>query len=320
MTGVDSAQVDKLAAGDRPGLESVLTLMQLIQPHLTRSLELLAWQYFETPAGPGHIYTLKKGNVLAAVYCAATQRICVGDASFQGWMVQDVMTHPDHRGSGYLHHLAAACLDELKQSGGVGYTFPNEQSQRSFRRSGWTELCVVPRRAQALKDFVAPPDAGVPIEAAATFGLAASRVWRASRLAIGVVRESEFLNWRYGKPGQQYLRFMVDGDKGVLVLKLFQGETAPTVHICDLFVDAAVPDIVSGAIRFAQRFALSQGADQLTAWVGREHPYASQFEAAGIHLVESADRFVFVTSPAAVDAECSDAKNWHFSQGDSDVY
>ena len=320
MDPAEGLEIDRLATGDGSGLDSVLALMRLVQPHLQRSRELLEWQYFRTPAGAGSVYVLHSDGVLAAVYCAARQQIRVGDRAYPGWMVQDVMTHPDYRGRGYLHRLADVCLSDLRDAAGIGYTFPNEQSQRSFRRTGWTELCQVPFRAKAVGRSPARSSNEIASREVAVFAEAATRVWRDSGLAVGVDRSSSFLNWRYSKPGQRYSRFMLDGDGGVLILKLFDDGTSRTVHICDLFVDARSRELVPGAVRFAEAFAAANGAELLTAWLGRDHPYATQFDHAGVCLAESASRFVFVACPDEVAAECGDARSWHLSQGDSDVY
>ena len=110
--------------------------MQYIQPQIIRSIELLQWQYLESPGGPGQIFTLWESETLAAVYCAVAQRFQVGPIIFLGRMVQDVMTHPNYRGRGFLHRLATVCLEDMRNDGAIGYTFPNELSEGSFRRTG----------------------------------------------------------------------------------------------------------------------------------------------------------------------------------------
>src|SRR5688572_5500802 len=100
-----SAQAVRLARAAEADLPEILELNRLIQPHLRRSLELLRWQYFETPAHDSRIYLAREPHTqaLIASYGAVSQWLQVGSARTKGWMIQDVMTHPDHRGKGLLH-------------------------------------------------------------------------------------------------------------------------------------------------------------------------------------------------------------------------
>ncbi len=66
-------------------------------------------------------------------------------------MVQDVMTHPNYRGRGFLHWLATVCLEDMRNDGAIGYTFPNKLSEGSFRRTGWAELSPIPLRSKDLR-------------------------------------------------------------------------------------------------------------------------------------------------------------------------
>ena len=39
--------------------------------------------------------------------------------NLKGRMIQDVMTHPDYRGQGYLHKLSAICLEDMNLHNGA---------------------------------------------------------------------------------------------------------------------------------------------------------------------------------------------------------
>src|ERR1700680_4648736 len=129
----------------------ILGLINRIQPGTPWNSEHLRWQYLEPQAGPANLYGIRdpQGNLIA-FYSAVAHRVKIGNQIIIARMVQDVMTHPDHRGRGYLHQLAEECLENIIQSGEVAYTFPNQKSENSFRRTGWTELGRGPWRGQGI--------------------------------------------------------------------------------------------------------------------------------------------------------------------------
>lgn len=319
---MDNIRVRKLTgASNASDLAAVLTLMQHVQPDIHRSVELLHWQYLKSPAGSGNIFTLWDDEVLAAVYCAVTQQVQVEEAVLPARMVQDVMTHPNYRGRGFLHRLAKICLEEIQRSGAIGYTFPNELSQGSFRRTGWSELCQIPLRVKDISSTPPPSVNSVIVqELHGNFSPPASQIWVSSKMVLGVVRDYKYLNWRYKKPGQEYRSYLLNTNRGILVLKLYDNGSKRSLHICELFVSAECHPLVCDAISFAEYCARIYGAQTLTAWVGPHHPYAQYFANANFPLSDGSKRFMFVTGPESVAGIIERSGGWHISQGDSDVY
>ena len=86
---------------------------------------------------------------VVAIYAAVPKKIKFENYNFKARMIQDVMTHPDYRGQGFLHKLSAICLADMKKNKEIGYTFPNEKSEKSFRRNNWHELCGIPLRTKS---------------------------------------------------------------------------------------------------------------------------------------------------------------------------
>jgi Acetyltransferase (GNAT) domain len=165
---------------------ALLALINLVQPHVPWTREHLYWQFFDSPVGPAKLYVIRDGEVIVSLYAAIRQILEVDGQRFEGWMIQDVMTHPDFRGRGFLHYLASLCLADIKWSGGIGYTFPNDRSEGSFRRTGWAELCEVPYREKALGD--GSRSAGGPrVELFdGPFGPCTADVWDTAGVGVGV--------------------------------------------------------------------------------------------------------------------------------------
>ena len=109
---------------------------------------------------------------------------------------------------------------------------------------------------------------------------------------------------------------MVDGAAGFFVLKTFDDRRTRIVHLCDVVLRATARDLLPRVLASVFDLAQQRGGRHLTAWLPAAHPYAPDFDEAGL-LFEKHDRFMFVTGPAELGV---DRQVWHVTQGDSDVY
>ena len=299
---------------------ALLALINLVQPHVPWTRAHLYWQFFDLPAGPAKLYVIRDGDAIVSLYAAIPQILEVEGHSLEARMVQDVMTHPDFRGRGFLHHLAGVCLDNINQSDIAGYTFPNDRSEKSFRRGGWSELCEVPHRSKDLEGHI---HSGVSLRIEpldGLFGGWATEVWNVAGLSVGVRRDAQFLNWRYGKPDNKYYKYLIEDDRGLLVLKLYSDGVSGVLHILELVLGIRARDLLPEVLAFCFDFAAGHGAQTVTAWLANGHPYAPQLDAAGLVIKPMRKRFVFVHAPAAYARRVEDAAAWHLTQGDSDVF
>lgn len=297
----------------------LLELINLVQPHVPWSEEHYRWQFRGSPAGPARLYVAEEDGRLVSLYAAVAHRVRVDGVLRTGLMIQDVMTHPDHRGKGHLHELGRLCLEEIQANGDLGFTFPNERSERSFRRNGWVELCAVPWRHRGTASLGSAAEPGARKDM--RFSELAGAIWSDSGLRIGVERDTAYLEWRYSRPGACYRRLLCE-DFGFLVLKLYQPGAGPQVlHICDLVVRASFEKRVGSLLGAAVAVARAEGASEVTAWLPEGHPYAEAFDLLGLRHEAGGGRFIFTTGPQAlVETGLLTAGNWHLTQGDSDVY
>lgn len=306
---------------DQSNSDLILELINSIQPGIPWSIDHLTWQYFRTPHGCARLYGyVNPSGKLVAFYAATCQKIRVKNEVLNARMVQDVMTHPKYRGRGLLHQLAHASVADMKNTGEVGLSFPNERSENSFRRNGWTELCSVPLRKKAIRNSY-PKTLDLRMNRIeGTFGSGVTDIWNSSGLAIGMDRDSDYLNWRYSKPEVTYFKFLIDTVDGFLMLKLYEDDIRRTVHICDLVVRGDRRGLVGAVLEFCEWFAHQNNADLMTAWLHAAHPYADVFNEKGLLLESASNRYVFVLPNENLCGEFGEPEEWHLSQGDSDVY
>lgn len=304
-------------AADKP---AVLTLINLIQPHIPWSSEHYEWQFFEGPGGPAEVRIIEADDRVVSLYVGTRKKLWVDGDVVRGVMVQDVLTHPEYRGRGFLNGMAAAFLAEMRESGDYGYTFPNKLSENSFRRTGWTELMPIPALQLSLPDSGGRSGPSGQLSEIPSFESTVDACWHNATLRIGVLRDAAYLNWRYGRPKTTYRRFLIEGDRGYTVLKLYDRGDSKVMHICDLVLRDDARRLCPSVLSEICSIAINAGAGLLTAWLPVGHPYRADFEAVGLSPDTSNDRFSFTTGPQVALGLLAQHSNWHLTQGDSDVY
>jgi len=297
----------------------ILELINVIQPEDSWSLEHFLWQYY-TGTMNTMVYLIFHQNVLVSLYVAVPKRINIQGEIREGFMVQDVMTHPDYRGQGFLHYLSSLCTKAILERNEIAYTFPNKHSENSFRRNGWTELSKTPLRTMTVDSSEKSHNKEFAIEPTAQFDERVDKIWNESGLQIGVQRDSSFLNWRYSRPATSYFRFYILKDKGFLILKLFNNGDKRILHVLDIVISKSATDYVPSVLTFIKQFALKNGAALITCWLDEAHCYAPVFDAFGFSLDLQNNRYVFVLAPEKDLKTFSSSNLWHLTQGDSDVY
>lgn len=310
--------------GSRDDLDNILQLMNLVQPHVPWSAEHFMWQFYDSNQGKDSslLYLILSGGAVVSLYSAVKKWFSIRGEIKEAVMIQDVMTHPDFRGRGFLNHLAKLCVNDIVKSGYFAYTFPNKLSENSFRRNGWTELTKIPLRTLTINSFDKNFNAHEEdlVEPIVRFDERATRIWNDSGLLVGGYRDASFLNWRYSKPETQYFKFYLKKDEGYLVLKIFDRGDQRVLHLLDIVVSKSSRDLIKPALEFTKEFASINKAGLITCWMNLGHPYSSIFDKFGFSLDPNSDRFSFVMSPNKDLELFSNAAVWHLTQGDSDIY
>ena len=152
------------------------------------------------------------------------------------------------------------------------------------------------------------------------FEKSVNEIWNRSGMRSGIYRDAEYLNWRYSKPGIQYLKYMVGDFSGYFVLKIFRSEHGPRVHLLDLVVKEKEIECVRDVLNFVLSTANDLGASSVTCWLPEGHMYERSFLKLGFSNIKSQNRSIFLRSDSKQDALLSKDGQWHFSQGDSDVF
>ena len=303
---------------DESDCEKVLGLINSVQPHIPWSEEHFHWQYFGRPGHQPMLYGAIYEKNLVGFYAAVKNNFQFEISVRDAYLIQDVMTAEEFRGQGILHLLGEVCSADIDRSGGVGLTFPNEKSANSFRRHGWTEIMGVP----LWEVKCGPVDVTISerVSEVSVFEESVNQIWDESGLSLGVLRDAEYLNWRYSKPEVQYLKYIVGDFAGYFVLKLFTGDNEPRLHLLDLVLKEDYVEFAREVLNFVFFTANELKVSSVTCWLPVGHKYESYFTKSGFSKTSSLNRSIFVRSKVNQSDLLPKDGQWHFSQGDSDVF
>ena len=292
-------------------------------PHINHDSEVLKWQYFGTPKSNANLYYIENDSEIISFFAMVCHQIKVGDKLLIARAAQDVMTHTDYRGRGHLHLLGQIAREDVLAEGALGLTFPNEKSERSFRRNGWSELCPVPIRQKYLSEEITlstTKETEIRMsEVDMSSPQSIENIWWEGNFYVGINRNHEYLRWRYGKPRQVYLSFVIGNNQGILIVKIFGSPDGKILHVCEFFLKDDESEIAADVLNFVDKLARESGCYKITAWLTLGHRYSDAFDDFGLQLEES-NRFIFITGGETILKEVNKARLWHVSQGDSDVY
>jgi hypothetical protein len=315
VTKLSKIEVEELDEND---CGRVIELINSVQPHIPWSEEQFFWQYFGRSGYRARLYGAIYEKNLVGFYASVKNDFLLENNRRSVFMVQDVMTAEKFRGQGILHLLGKVCASAIDGSGSFGLTFPNEKSANSFRRLGWTELMGVPLREANCNIFKILST--VQISEVEKFDESISEIWNSSALSTGTYRDADYLNWRYSKPGVEYMKFIIGKGAGYLVLKLFTGTKEPKLHLLDLVLKEENIEFAQEVLDFVFLKAIDLGATSVTCWLPAEHKYESYFSRFDFTKISSHNRSIFVRSGSEQGVQLQKDGQWHFSQGDSDVF
>ena len=144
---------------------------------------------------------------------------------------------------------------------------------------------------------------------------------------IMVVRDSEYLNWRYADhPMGRYrilASFSGDRVRGFIVLTTAVDEVRRG-FIMDLMVDPAEKEVFDPLLAAALDFFQREKIDHVSLWLPERDLFGKEFERWGFVRKDSPHHLIarWTERPApAVDPDyLTTSENWHFTLGDSDYH
>lgn len=251
--------------------EQILALWNQAFPASTQHPIKYDWCYVPTPLGEGRLYVLEHGDdagIIGVQGIVPRRWWFNGEAKATG-ICADLVVDKNHRSIGPALSLVRGVveIEQALPNAMLLYGFPNPKSEALYRRAGYMKMGEITRYAKPLRLRIWLARKGLPSALAYVAGMlvdlavqarlvlttvVASRQWRClpatefdsrfddlwSRAAVNVgpmvIRNSDYLRWRFGNnfAGQTrvmvlqredgsldgYVVYMVNGDKMVSIM------------------------------------------------------------------------------------------------------
>lgn len=230
--------------------------------------------YKDNPAGTGKIWLAEHDGRIVGQYAIVPVRVKIGSKTILASQSLDTMTHPDYRRQGMFETLAKKVYDEARNEGiYLVYGFPNEFSypgfikklnwfyidtmQSMFKPLDWRNTIKLKVGNEFLQGIAAtgaglvfnkvffrtqkPPFVeGLTISQTTFFDERFDEFWSkiCHQSQIIVVRNRDYLNWRYSTPNVSYSILVAERDGkicGYLVLRDRKDRMKKNVRLSYIF-------------------------------------------------------------------------------------
>ncbi len=244
MTKKDSWHIKDYEPGDEEGIIRLFELTFGKPMGKTESMKHWRWEYLDNPVGDIYVKLAVDHGEIVGHYAVVPVKMLFNGRPLIGSISIDTMVHPEYRGQGMYRELAMALYQDLDVS--LIYGFPNAQSIHGVvKYLGRRQICKVPIMVRpvdvkeslkiawgsGLKSTLGgvigkkyydlrykmdeiPPE--LTVERVDDFTDEFDDFWEnlRNRISIGVVRDREYLQWRFvDKPEFDYEILALRGDE-----------------------------------------------------------------------------------------------------------
>ena len=323
-----------------------------------RGPDFYRWKYFEGPVLPTCVRLAEdEGKLVGSLGCMF-RRLKVGDRTLLLGELIDGFVHPEYRRRGLFSMLIDA-IGVQADADGVDIIFgkPNDNSFPAFVKMGYEEVFQLKPMAKVLdsgeilrqrvrnrllrglarplaavyrmlafRGASAPLPAGVTVTEARRFDPRVDDLWRrvAARQAVSVVRDREYLSWRYNPDPCGYGLLLAHRGESLVGFVVFKQEEPEEGmqrgYIADLLVDPDLPDLAAALIREAVVHFRKAGVGMVTSSVLAGGPLDGVFARCGFKPGRKGQHFIIKTEGLSeeLNRTLADPANWFFTIGDTD--
>jgi GNAT superfamily N-acetyltransferase len=335
---------------DLPDLSTMITGMspEVGVSHHIRDLsaEYYHWIYFENPAGPAITVGGWHDDTLVTSFAITPKRIQFGDDVVLCGKTMDMFTEPSYQGMGLNKQVTSRVFAAAKERGiRMWYVTPSEASYPIFK-SKWGYVESVPvNYVVGVLDYEQALAAGAPvlgrlggriidrvrrgsgreqadvaldIRPVQAIGAEIDRLWqRCSGYGVALVRDSQYLNWRYvANPDTYHLSAAYLGEdlQGILVTKYTTRRGLKIGEVVDFVTAPAAPVVRRALLREALERFRGDGCVLAQSWAIEDSPLEADLRSVGIG--HRRQKLAIVFSPEAPRPAFYDRRAWFLTAGD----
>ena len=346
--------------GDEKG---ILELMKAVYPEKKYDREKWMrwwkWRYMDNPAGGSRIWVADHDGKIVGSRSVILVKMKIAGETVTASQNTDLMTHPDYRRQGIFSALEKKSFNQLKEEGiPITYSFPSNMSypgymkSREFFDTRALRTIINPlnlenllkRRIKnkfLLKIYTVigylfinifyttkkPPEVdGLTIKKISSFDgrINDFRKNISNDHEIIVVRDKEYLNWRYvDVPDVDYTIYLAEEDGeicGYIVLGCAKQDQL-SGHIIDIIAPLDCPEIIHSLLSEAIKYFKEERVDVIFCKMIADKTFYKIFRKNGFissRFIIKSKFIVRINSPEIAEVYLKDKKNWFIQLGDSD--
>ena len=255
--------------------EGIFELFKAVYPQkeydYSKWLRWWRWLYKDNPAGPGRIGIAEQDNKIVGHYAVVPIRLCITGDTVLASQAVDGLTHPDYRRRKIFETLAKKVYAEAARDGiHIVYGFPNQSSrpvliekadwfdianmQIMLKPLNWKDTIGIIGNNQYLGSIFSPlasllcgktllrrkkPNVlpGLTVKKVTSFDERFDALWSkvASQFHIMVLKNSDYLRWRYSAPETNYSILVAEQDGEVLGYLVIKYVTDKSIKVGIIF-------------------------------------------------------------------------------------
>lgn len=341
--------------------EKILELWKAVYPEREYDREKWMrwwrWMYQDNPVGVGKIWLAEYDGKIVGQYSLISMNVKVGNEILKASQNIDLMTHPGYQRQGIFSRLERKALDEAEKAGvSITIGFSNDTAYPGHIKSGWFDVYspqimfkplnwgnalkvkinnksllklgaigggVLERTIYQAKN---PPFVrDLTINQISSFDDRINEFWTSvsNQHQIMVVRNKDYLNWRYGTPDVNYAIFVAEKAGEICGYLILQAREQRDVEVVSIFdIMAQSPEVMHCLVSKAVEHCRQNNIDLILYQLVASKAYHRTLKRCGflmLPFIKGGHFCAYSSSPSISKEFLANPRNWFVQVGDSDA-